>query len=284
MTTNSYILSFKCPDGFGVVAKATHIFLERSAFISEISNYSDPVSKTFFLRCVFDDREAEFSYSAFVTDLEKLAKELKMTFSLRARNKQIRTLIAVSKEDHCLSSILSKWKRKSLNIDITGVVSNHIQCKDLVEWHGLEFHYLPIVDGKKSVQERQLLSLFKNTQSDLLVLARYMQILSPNACEVLNQKCVNIHHSFLPSFKGANPYQQAYDRGVKVIGATAHFVTTDLDDGPIIAQNVRHIDHELTVQQMKHLGHDTESSTLTQAIELICNDRVIVNGARTVIL
>lgn len=280
----SYIFSFKCPDRLGVVARYSGVFLECGAFITEVSNYTDPVTEMFFLRCVFDDRVMTVPMDAFRARVDDLAAELDMDYTLRSVHDKPRVLLAVSKYDHCLNTLLTKWKSGALPAQIVGVVSNHDDCRGMVQWYGLPFHWLPITPDTKAEQEAQILAVMEQQQVDLLVLARYMQILSNNFCGELQGRAINIHHSFLPGFKGARPYHQAYARGVKVIGATAHYVTPDLDEGPIIAQEVRPIDHEISVEQMVHLGHDIEATALSQAVRLHCEQRVMLNGQRTVIL
>jgi formyltetrahydrofolate deformylase len=280
----SWILSFKCPDQLGVVARYSEIFLECGAFITEVSNYSDRVTDTFFLRCVFDDREPSFSHDAFMEKFLTLASDLKMEYILRPAETLPRLLLAVSKYDHCLNTLLTKWKAGAISADIVGVVSNHDDCRGIVEWYGLPYYHYPINKETKPQQEAEILALMDEQRVDLLVLARYMQILSDDMCKGLSGRAINIHHSFLPGFKGAKPYHQAYDRGVKVIGATAHYVTSDLDEGPIISQEVRPIDHQVSVEQMVHYGHDTEATALSHAVRLHCEQRVMLNGQRTVIL
>ncbi|PLW82031.1 formyltetrahydrofolate deformylase [Kineobactrum sediminis] len=280
----AYVLSFQCPDQLGVVAQYSQLFLEVGAFITEISNYSDPVSNTFHLRCVFDDRAMTVDFMEFQRRFTAVAEALGMHYQLRPTDELPRVLVAVSRYDHCLNVLLNKWKSGALPARIVGVVSNHTDCRGLVEWYGLPFHYLPVNAETKPQQEAGILAVMQAHQVELLVLARYMQILSDDLCRQLAGRAINIHHSFLPGFKGARPYHQAYDRGVKVIGATAHYVTADLDEGPIIAQEVRAIDHQVSVEQMVHLGHDTEATALSQAVRLHCEQRVQINGQRTVIL
>ena len=284
VSSQSYILSFSCPDSIGVVARYSQLFYACGINITEISNYTDPVSNTFFLRCVFDVSGMSCSFEQFEARLKPVADELQMSFSLRGVTSLPRVVIAVSRYDHCLTALLTKKRAGALPADIVAVVSNHQDCRALTEWHGIPFYHLPIRPDTKAAQEQRLLGVFEERQADLLVLARYMQILSDELCAALSGRAINIHHSFLPGFKGAKPYHQAYERGVKVIGATAHYVTADLDEGPIIAQEVRPIDHEISVEQMVHLGHDTEATALSQAVRLHCEQRVILNGQRTVIL
>ena len=280
----SYILSFRCPDQLGVVAGYSSLFLDCGAFITEISNYSDPVTGTFFLRCVFDDRVMTVSQAEFSERFAAVAGEFGMDYTLRPVEEKPRLLLAVSKYDHCLNTLLTKWKSGALPADIVAVVSNHNDCRGIVEWHGLPYHHLPVTPDTKPQQEAQILGLMESEGINLLVLARYMQILSDELCRKLEGRAINIHHSFLPGFKGARPYHQAYDRGVKVIGATAHYVTSDLDEGPIIVQEVKPIDHQVSIEQMVHFGHDTEATALSHAVRLHCEQRVMLNGQRTVLL
>lgn len=215
---------------------------------------------------------------------DALADQLNMDYTLRSVDNKPRVLIAVSKYDHCLNVLLTKWRSGALPADIVGVVSNHEDCKDYVEWHGIPFHHLPVNKANKAQQEKRLLEIIDEEDVDLLVLARYIRILSDELCKALEGQAINIHHSFLPSFKGAKPYHQAHKRGVKVVGATAHYVTADLDEGPIIVQEVKQVDHTYTIEQLVHLGHDIEASALSQAVRLHFEERVVLNGERTVIL
>jgi formyltetrahydrofolate deformylase len=214
------------------------MLLDAGAFITEVSNYSDPVT------------------------------EMEMHHTLRPVEAIPRLLVAVSKYDHCLNALLTKWKSGALPADIVGVFSNHEECRGIVEWYGLPFHHLPMTSGTKSEQESQILALIAREKVTLLVLARYMQILSDEFAATLQGQVINIHHSFLTGFKGAKPYHQAYERGVKVIGAAAHYVTAELDEGPIIVQEVRPVNHQVSIQQMTHLGHDIETAALSQAVRL----------------
>ncbi|MBV1877345.1 MAG: formyltetrahydrofolate deformylase [Pseudomonadales bacterium] len=287
MTTNpktEYILTYQCPDQLGVVSKVASILFASNAFITEISQYSDADSKTFFSRIVFDDRAMLNQFDGFETTLAELAIALQMKYSLRLMNKKPKILLAVSKFDHCLNVMLTKWQANALDVEIVGVVSNHDHCRAVVEFYGLPYYFLPVTKDTRPNQEAAILQLINQYQVDLLVLARYMQILSDNFCNKLETQIINIHHSFLPGFKGAKPYHQAYDRGVKIIGATAHYVTSDLDEGPIIVQEVKAIDHRVTANQMVHIGHDLEATALAHAVKLHCEDRVMTNGMRTVIL
>jgi len=283
-TATQYILTWQCPDNSGVLAKVSQSLFSHGAFITETSQYSDPYTDTFFSRIAFDDRNLTVSSDEFVAALDELAKPLAMQYQLRQRDDVPNVLIAVSKDDHCLVSLLTKFKSGVLPINIVGVVSNHQTCQALSEWHNIPFYYLPVTAATKQQQEAQISQLMTDLNVDLLVLARYMQILSDNLCQQLQGKAINIHHSFLPSFKGAKPYHQAHARGVKVIGATAHYVTANLDEGPIIAQEVKPINHTFTIEQMVHMGHDLEATALSHAVRIHAEQRVCLNGDKTVIL
>lgn len=283
-TATQYILTWQCPDNSGVLAKVSQSLFSHGAFITETSQYSDPYTDTFFSRIAFDDRNLTVSSDEFVAALDELAKPLAMQYQLRQRDDVPNVLIAVSKDDHCLVSLLTKFKSGVLPINIVGVVSNHQTCQALSEWHNIPFYYLPVSAATKQQQEAQISQLMTDLNVDLLVLARYMQILSDNLCQQLQGKAINIHHSFLPSFKGAKPYHQAHARGVKVIGATAHYVTANLDEGPIIAQEVKPINHTFTIEQMVHMGHDLEATALSHAVRIHAEQRVCLNGDKTVIL
>jgi len=283
-TVNHYTLTWQCPDSSGVLAKVTQSLFTHGAFITETSQYSDPYTNSFFSRIAFDDRHLTVSIAEFNQALEALAQPLNMTFQLRDKNNLPNIVIAVSKDDHCLVSLLTKCKAGVLPVNIVAVISNHTNCQSLTQWHNIPFHHLPIDKSNKPQQEAQILEVLKQTDAELLVLARYMQILSDGMCTELSGHAINIHHSFLPSFKGAKPYHQAHARGVKVIGATAHYVTADLDEGPIIVQEVKPINHTHTVEQMKHIGHDLEAVALCHAVQMHAEQRICLNGSKTVIL
>jgi len=283
-TVNHYTLTWQCPDSSGVLAKVTQSLFTHGAFITETSQYSDPYTNSFFSRIAFDDRHLTVSIAEFNQALEALAQPLNMTFQLRDKNNLPNIVIAVSKDDHCLVSLLTKCKAGVLPVNIVAVISNHTNCQSLTQWHNIPFHHLPIDKSNKPQQEAQILEVLKQTDAELLVLARYMQILSDEMCTELSGHAINIHHSFLPSFKGAKPYHQAHARGVKVIGATAHYVTADLDEGPIIVQEVKPINHTHTVEQMKHIGHDLEAVALCHAVQMHAEQRICLNGSKTVIL
>ncbi len=281
---NQYILKLICPDRLGVMARVTGELFKQGAFINNVQHYADPDKQLFNMRIEYDDRTVGFNDLKFRESLNNLANELEMTYQIRKSTYRPKILIAVSKEEHCLNLLLTKFKAGVLKADIVGVVSNHQVCREFVEFHGIEFHHLPITKETKAEQEAKLFEIMQQNDVDLLVLARYMQILSDDLCKKIEGKAINIHHSFLPGFKGANPYQQAHDRGVKIIGATAHYVTADLDEGPIIVQEVKPVDHATTVKDMKEIGHDIEATALARAVRFHVEDRILLNDERTVIL
>jgi len=279
-----YILTWQCPDTSGVLAKVSQSLFQHGAFITETSQYSDPYTATFFSRIAFDDRNLNVSIAEFRQAVAELAQPLAMSFQIRERDNFPNIVIAVSKDDHCLVSLLTKVKAGVLPVNVVAVVSNHRDCEALVNFHHIPFHYLPISTSTKTQQENQLQTLLSDYKTDLLVLARYMQILSDNFCQQWQGRAINIHHSFLPSFKGAKPYHQAHQRGVKIIGATAHYITSDLDEGPIIVQEVKAINHSFTIKQMVHSGHDIEATALSHAVKMHAEQRICLNKGKTVIL
>lgn len=284
MSETPYVLTFKCPDQLGILARVSSLMYQRGAFITEVAQYSDPYTSAFFSRMVFDDRSLTCDMQDFVDELKALAQTLDMDYRLRPITQKPRILLAVSKDDHCLNVLLTKWRSGALPADIVGVFSNHQDCRGLVEWYGIPFHHLPVTPDTKPEQEAKIVELMERENVELLVLARYMQILSDDLCAKLEGRAINIHHSFLPSFKGARPYHQAHSRGVKVVGATAHYVTAKLDEGPIIVQEVKPVNHTFTIEQLVHLGHDIEATALSHAVRLHCEERIVLNGDKTVIL
>jgi formyltetrahydrofolate deformylase len=286
MSRPSYVLKASCADTIGIVAAVTTFLAERGSLLTEMSHFVDDESQKSFVRVEFeDDAKDENDLAEMVSGFKQnVARRFGMRFEFYPSDQKLRVMIAVSKQSHCLNALLHRWADGHLPIEITGVVSNHDDQRSLVEWYKLPFHYLPIVQGNKAGQEAEILALFEETGSELLVLARYMQILTPHACETLAGRAINIHHSFLPGFKGARPYHQAYERGVKLIGATAHYVNMDLDEGPIIEQGVERVDHTMKPRDLERLGQDVESSVLNRAIRWYAEHRVFYNGNRAVVL
>lgn len=279
----SYVLTTECPDATGIVAAVTSFIASQNGLITESAHFRDPYQDRSLMRTEFrgadlpplDELERKFSI---------LAGPFQMRWNFFPSGQRPRTLIAVSKQGHCLNSILHRWSMGVLPVDIVGIVSNHTAQEKMAGWYEVPYHYLPLTRETKSEQEGRLLEVFEGASCDLLVLARYMQVLSSSVCKKLRGRCINIHHSFLPGFKGARPYHRAYARGVKIIGATAHYVTKDLDEGPIIEQAVERVDHAMDPDKLMEIGHDLESVVLLRAIRWHAEHRVFQSGPRTVIL
>jgi len=284
LSQTSYVLRLSCPDRVGVVATVTSHLANRGANILEAHHFLDSVSNRSVMRIVFETGGEPIDESAFSRDFGAAMQPLGIEWTLRDQADKVRVVIAVSKHGHCLNSLLHRWSTGTLPINIVAVVSNHEDQRRLTEWHGLPFHHLPITPGRKEEQERQMLDLFAARRGELLVLARYMQVLTSAACRELKDQAINIHHSFLPGFKGAKPYHQAYQRGVKLIGATAHYVNEDLDEGPIIEQAVERVDHTLSPEQLTTIGNEIESVVLNRAVQWHAESRVFEFGNRTVVL
>lgn len=278
-----YILCLNCDDRPGIVAAVATTLSNTNCNIEESAQYNDPHSGQFFMRVVFS-AFAEGAEGNFKTAFGSIAKKFNITWQITEMDEPVKALIFVSKEDHCLNDILYRWRTNHLNIEIAGVVSNHETTRKLIEDRGLKYYYMPTNVGSKQELEAQFSELIDETGTELIVLARYMQIISDDMCRKYAGRIINIHHSFLPGFKGAKPYHQAYERGVKIIGATAHFATADLDEGPIIEQNVVRIDHRHDPKKLQVLGRDTEARVLARAIELYTERRIFLHGNRTVIL
>ena len=282
MPPSQLVLKMRCPDRPGILAAVTPLLKELGCDVREAAVYGDPQTEVFFVRMHVASRR--FDRGGLSSELRKTVDDLALDWSLDSLQDRMRVLIAVSKFDHCLTDILHKWRIGGLKIDIVGVVSNHDVLRGEVESRGLDFHHLPITKETKPRQEAAFRDLIDETGAELVVLARYMQILSDDFSARLAGRCINIHHSFLPSFKGAKPYHQAHARGVKLIGATAHYVTEALDEGPIVEQDVRRVSHATTPQDMIAIGREVEASVLSRAIKWHAEHRVFLNGLRTVVL
>ncbi len=277
----AYILTLSCPDRPGIVHAVSGFLLERGSNIEEAGQYNDHDTGLFFMRVQFacDQIPAD----ALRTALASFADGFKMQWSLHATAEPVRTVLMVSKEGHCLNDLLFRWKSGLLPLDIRAIVSNHRDFYQLAASYNVPFHHIPVTAASKAQAEARAYEVIENESAELVVLARYMQILSNDLCQKLSGRAINIHHSFLPSFKGAKPYYQAHDRGVKLIGATAHYVTADLDEGPIIEQDVARVDHSRTVEHFTAQGRDTESQVLARAVKWHSEHRVLINGHKTVI-
>lgn len=277
------ILRFSCADQPGIVATVATFFCEKGFNIRESSQFEDRQTRQFFMRTVFESTGDCPSMAGLQEDFQTVAERYAMDWQLHDNAYRPRVVIAVSKWGHCLNALLNAWKLDSLPVDIVAVVSNHETMRSLADWYGLPYHHLPVDAANKHQQEAKMLELFAEKQADLLVLARYMQILSNEACIKLTGRAINIHHSFLPGFKGARPYHQAHARGVKLIGATAHYVTPDLDEGPIIEQAVERVTHANTPEQLVEIGRDIETVVLQRAVHWHAEHRVLLNGNKTVV-
>lgn len=277
----AYILTISCPDGPGIIHAISGALLEVQANVLEQEQFSDLGTGLFFARTKFETD---------IDDIDRVREvvagrtaQFETEIGLRLESEHRRALIMVSQYDHCLLDLLYRWDAGELPLDIVGIVSNHETCRPLAERYDVPFHHLPVTPDTRIEQESAMLGLVDELDIDLVVLARYMQILSDRACAELSGRVINIHHSFLPGFKGARPYHQAHARGVKLIGATAHFVTSDLDEGPIIEQEVERVNHTLTPEALAEIGRDVERLALSRAVRLFAEDRVFLNRDRTVV-
>ena len=281
--THSFTLTATCPAASGIIAAVTSYLSEQGCYLSELHQFDDEDTKRFFLRTVGLVTRDEVSLDTLKAGFQAVADRMDMDWAFHPLDAPMKTLIMVSQFDHCLEDLLYRVRKGELHIEMTAVVSNHLDCRSLAEREGIRFVHLPITSQTKQRQEDALLEIIEETQTELVVLARYMQILSNRVCEVLRGRAINIHHSFLPGFKGAKPYHQAYERGVKLIGATAHYVTSDLDEGPIIEQSVQPVDHTFTPDDLVAAGRDTETVALARAVKLHSEHRVFLDGNKTVI-
>ena len=281
--TASYILTIRCKDAVGIVAAAASALASADAFITESSHYGDEGTGLFFMRTVFRPTGTRFrTLDDFREVMAPVARRFEAELRLHVADERLKVLLAVSKQGHCLNHLLHQWHSGELPIDVVGVVSNHEDMRRMVEWYDIPYHHLPVA-GDKAAQETRFLQAIRDSGAQLTVLARYMQILSDDLCRQLEGRCINIHHSFLPSFKGAKPYHQAHSRGVKVVGATAHYVTSDLDEGPIIEQDTVRVGHGLDGDAFVRIGKDVESVVLSRAVLWHAEHRVLLNGHRTVV-
>ncbi|MBK8175885.1 MAG: formyltetrahydrofolate deformylase [Rhodospirillales bacterium] len=278
-----YILTISCPDRTGIVAAVAGFLADHDAFITESSHFGDARTQRFFMRTVFRIGAATPGLDQFAQRFSRVAERFNMVWGLHDAQRRERVLILVSKLDHCLNDLLYRYRTGDLRVDIPAIVSNHPELEPLAEWHGIPFHHLPITPTTKPQQEAAILALVHDLEIDLVVLARYMQVLTPATCDRLRGRCINIHHSFLPGFKGPRPYHQAHDLGVKLIGATAHYVVADLDAGPIIEQAVERVDHSFGPEEMSRVGRDIENVVLARAVHWHVEHRVLLNNGRTIV-
>ncbi len=278
-----YTLTASCPDRVGIIARVSGFIAEHHGWILESSYHADNEAQRYFMRIEVKADSLPFDGAEFRSRFAPLAQELQMDWSLADSAQKKRVVIMVSKQEHCLYDLLARWQSKELDIEIPCVISNHDTFKGFVEWHGIPFHHVPVTPETRDAAFAEVMRLYGEVRGDCMVLARYMQILPPQLCATYPGSIINIHHSFLPSFVGARPYHQAYQRGVKLIGATCHFVTADLDQGPIIEQDVIRIDHSDSVEDMVRYGKDIEKAVLARGLRYYLEDRVLVHGNKTVV-
>ncbi len=284
MNTNRYILTLSCPDVRGIVAAVSGFLAENYCFIIESAQFGDESTAQFFLRIEFCVEDGGPDHNTLKKLFEEnVAKRFSMQWDIAYKSRKSRVLIMVSSFGHCLNDLLYRQKTGQLAIEIPAIISNHKDWEHVANWHQIPYYYLPVTPENKAEQEKKMLEIILTHQIDVVVLARYMQILSSALCTLLEGKVINIHHSFLPSFKGARPYTQAFDRGVKLIGATAHYVTSNLDEGPIIEQEVARVDHTNSPDDLAAIGRDTECVALARALKYHIEHRVLLNGKKTVV-
>jgi formyltetrahydrofolate deformylase len=276
-----YILTLTCVDRRGIVKRIAGVLADNGCNILDSAQFSDPDTNTFFMRVHFADESGAGRELAPL--FETAASELALDWRLHDASRKPRLLLLVSKSGHCLNDLLYRHSSGLIHADVRAVASNHEDFRALTQSHGLPFHHWPVDNSSRSAQERRLLDFVAAERIDLVVLARYMQVLTPDTCRALHGRAINIHHSFLPSFKGAHPYAQAHARGVKLIGATAHFITDDLDEGPIIEQDVSRVGHALSAKEFAAHGRDVESLVLARAVNWFVQHRILLNGGRTVV-
>jgi len=283
LVEQSYILRATCRAGSGIVAAVSGYLADNHCYIQALEQFDDESTDKFFMRAVFKRQSGSPDINVIKDHFTAIAEQFGIEFTIHDPLKPVKVLVMVSRDDHCLNALLYRKNKGELNIDITAVVSNHTDMRPMTEREGIRFVQMPVNPENKPQQEQRLLDLINETGTELVVLARYMQILSNPLCEQLKGMCINIHHSFLPGFKGARPYHQAYDRGVKLIGATAHYVTPDLDEGPIIEQMVTRVDHNQKPHMLAALGRENESMALTRAVRYHVEQRVFLDGTKTVV-
>jgi len=282
--TPTYILTANCSSILGTVDVVTRFLFERQCYITEMHTFDDSISGHFFIRAEFKNTaETALSLSQLRAQFIPQAERYAMQWQIHDAHDPLKILVMVSKFDHCLNDLLYRHRTQDMNIEIPAIISNHPDLQGLAQLHGIPYHHLPITADTKPQQEAQVSEIFEDTQADLVILARYMQVFSADMCQKLHGRAINIHHSLLPGFKGAKPYHQAYDKGVKLVGATAHFVSSDLDEGPIITQGVEPVDHTHTPDKLVAKGRDIERLTLARAIKLYSEHRVFLHDNKTVV-
>lgn len=283
MTHGRYILTLQCPDAIGIVAAVSTFLAARAFSIEESDQFHDLPRDYFFMRTAFSQRNGAADLDALKRDFEPIAARFGMEWRIHDLAVRPRVVVAVSKIGHCFYDLLHREQTGWLGGEIAAIVSNHTEMASFARWREKPFHHVPVTAATKPEAEARLLAIMEETDAELLVLARYMQVLSPELCARLAERCINIHHSFLPSFKGAEPYTQAHARGVKIIGATAHYVTPDLDEGPIIEQDVSRVAHHHTPKDLVEMGRDIENQVLARAVRWHLERRIVITGNKTVV-
>jgi len=278
-----FTLKLSCPDRVGIVASVSTFISSQNGWITEANYYADAYAQRFFMRQEILADSLPFGIEELRTRFAPIAQEFGMEWSISDSASKKRVVLMVSKQEHCLYDLLSRWHAQELNIEIPCVISNHETFRGVVEWHGIPFHHVPVLPDNKEHAYNKVIELFEDAKGDVMVLARYMQILSPKMCERYPGQIINIHHSFLPSFVGSKPYHQAFERGVKLIGATCHYVTSELDQGPIIEQDVIRIDHSDEPDDLVRYGKDIEKAVLARGLRYHLEDRIITHGNKTVV-
>ncbi len=280
-----YVLTITCPDRIGIVAAVTGLIASHGGSVLEATQHGDLSSGLFFLRIEVTAESLPFGPAEFRDAFRPVAEEFAMEWQITDTEVRKRVMLLVSREDHCLADLLYRWRSGDMECDITSVVSNHEDLRPFVEWHGIPFRWVPVPPEPASKAEAfaEIQRVFEEERADLMVLARYMQILPASFCDRHSGRIINIHHSFLPSFAGSRPYHQAFARGVKLIGATCHYVTADLDEGPIIEQDTRRIDHADSPEELRRVGRDVERTVLARGLRWHLEDRVLLNGSKTIV-
>ena len=278
-----YTLIASCPDRVGIVARVATFIAEHQGWILETAHHADFDTERYFMRIEIKADSLPFHLAEFRQRFQPIAEEFRMEWRITDSAVKKRIVILVSKQEHCLYDLLARWQSKELDVEISCVISNHRDFQGFVEWHGIPFHYVPVSADNKTKAFDEIRRIFEEVHGDAMVLARFMQIVPPDLCAAYPGRLINIHHSFLPSFVGAKPYHQAYQRGVKLIGATCHYVTAELDAGPIVEQDTVRIDHGDSVDDLVRYGKDIEKAVLARGLRYHVEDRVLLNGNRTVV-
>lgn len=281
MSSDHYVLTISCTDKVGIVSKVSTFLANHNCWINEANHHADKDSGMFFMRNEISN--VTLTKDEFTAAFSKIADEFDMQWKLSSKAQKKRVILMVSKQDHCLYDLLYRWKSGEMDYDIPCVISNHLDLKDLVEWHGIPYVHIPVTPNNKEHAFSEVVNWVEHYQADTIVLARYMQIIPPELCQKYPGQIINIHHSFLPSFIGAKPYHQAFERGVKLIGATCHYVTEDLDAGPIVEQEVRRVSHSESAAEMVILGKDVEKNALARGLKFHIEDRVLLSGNKTIV-